>query len=154
KTQCSCGVQRGMGIAVKISRKDTEVGDMRYGSSLAAISAVCLLGACTMNGQGGGDAQGVSNALELENGGLTTEDEAPAFGEESAFESQQLVDPSEAVDDPTGADPEVQAMEATPGATVYGVGILWGQIPGNPRHLATRNWNGAFALNRGAIIVR
>lgn len=98
-----------------------------------------------------GSAADIANALEQENGGLTMEDEAPAFGEPEAFGD---VGEYAGVEDATAQDPEVIRMREGPDAVQVNLIVEWGQIPGNPENETARNWSGVFGVNRGAMIVR
>ncbi len=93
----------------------------------------------------------IAEALELENGGLTMEDEAPAFGEPETFRD---IAEYEAVEDEVDQDPEVASMRERPDAVQVNLIVEWGQIPGNPENETPRNWSGVFHVNRGAMIVR
>lgn len=94
----------------------------------------------------------VASALELENGGLDSADEAPMFGEEAAFAGASLEAESTAAD-PIAADPEIVALRERAGVDHQRVMILWGQLPPD-RTAAAHVWDGRLALNRGALIVR
>jgi hypothetical protein len=94
----------------------------------------------------------LSAALELENGGLDTTDETPMFGADAEFASAQLENDATATD-PLAADAEVAQLRERPDVGRQRVMILWGQLPPD-RAAAAHVWDGRFALNRGALIVR
>lgn len=94
----------------------------------------------------------VASAIELDNGGLDTADEAPMFGDEAAFAGANL-EPETPSADPMASDAEVVALRTRPGVDHQRVMILWGQIPPD-RNAAAHVWNGRFELNRGALVVR
>lgn len=94
----------------------------------------------------------VANALELDNGGLDTADEAPMFGEPEAFEAAAL-ETDAAATDPLASDPEVATIRNRPDVAKHRVMVLWGQLPPD-RAAAAHTWDGRLALNRGALIVR
>ena len=57
-----------------------------------------------------GEGAEIADALELENGGLTMEDEAPAFGEPEAFED---IGEYDAVEDEMDRDPGRSGLRFT-----------------------------------------
>ncbi len=93
----------------------------------------------------------IADALEQENGGLTMEDEAPAFGDPDAFRDVPEYEP---VDDELADDPAIDEMRERPDAVQVNLIVEWGQIPGNPDNETPRNWSGVFHVNRGAMVVR
>lgn len=95
----------------------------------------------------------IANDLELENGGLDMADEAPAFGVDEEFVAAAAA-PETDVTDPMATDPEVTAIMDGAAGEVYGVTVLWGQLPGNLENETARVWSGALRVNRGGIIVR
>lgn len=98
--------------------------------------------------------EGIGAAIELDNGGLTMSDEAPAFGIEDEFDGLGLltVDPRVADELTPKAATGIEPTGAS-GAAVYRLLVEWGQIPGNPANETARDWSGAFMLNRGAAVV-
>jgi hypothetical protein len=117
--------------------------------AVASFFAVAAL-ACTSDGPPTEDE--IASALELENGGLDTTDEAPMFGDEATFRDASL-EADRTGTDPSVTDPEVIALRERPGVEGRRVLILWGQLPPD-RMAEPRVWDGALALNRGALIVR
>jgi hypothetical protein len=116
--------------------------------SLAVASLLVTAAAC-------GDVtpeEEVASALELDNGGLDTADEAPLFGEEDTFAAASLEADATATDSMTG-DAEVMALRARPDVAKQRVMLLWGQLPPD-RDAAAHVWDGRLQLSRGAILVR
>ncbi len=126
---------------------------MKTFASHLFLSAVAALGlaACVDPP----DDSGVSaSALEEENGGLTTADEAPMFGDEAAFEGAALEADAD-VADPMSSDETVATYFALPDALRARVAIVWGQLPpdlDNDEHVV--DWSGSISVSRGALIVR
>lgn len=117
---------------------------------LAALVAVGC-GAEQGDGPPTGSEQ-IGEALELDNGGLTMDDEAPAFAEEPSF--TELMDAETPVNDELLNDPTITSLQQKPDAAKIEVALLWGQIPGNPSAKAPRNWSGKISVSRGAMLVR
>lgn len=93
----------------------------------------------------------VAAALEQENGGLDTADEAPMFGAEAYFDAA-AIESDTAASDPL--EPDVTAMETTAGVRVRNVAVLWGQLPADPSTTVVRDWSGRLELNRGGMRIR
>jgi hypothetical protein len=94
----------------------------------------------------------LAGALEEENGGLDTTDEEPMFGAADEFAAATLERDATAAD-PMATDAEVVQLREREGVGHQRVMILWGQLPPD-REAAAHVWDGRFALNRGALIVR
>lgn len=99
------------------------------------------------------DSDSIAESVNLVNGGLDMEDEAPMFGEEELFASANLADEIEVTDE-LAEDPEVVAMGALDGALRIHAAIRWGQIPFDLSAESVIDWSGTISVNRGAIIVR
>ena len=99
------------------------------------------------------EAEEIASAVELENGGLDMNDEAPMFGDPQAFDEAAL-EADSAVDDPMASDAAVTAALATPDAAVYNTAVVWGQMPPDFRNRNGHEWDGTISINRGAMIVR
>ena len=99
------------------------------------------------------DAGQIASEIEMENGGLDMEDEAPMFGEPELYADADLVD-EVPYDDSMESDTEVAAAMNAPDAVVYNATVLWGQFPGDPTNTQPRNWSGTISVNRGAMILR
>jgi hypothetical protein len=99
------------------------------------------------------DEDAIGESVNLVNGGLDMEDEAPMFGEAALFESAELAEESD-VSDALADDPELVAMGQLPGALRIHTAIQWGQLPVNPAAETVVDWSGTISVNRGAIIVR
>ncbi len=113
--------------------------------------AATLLGGCTAVPEE--DAASIGEALELENGGLDLEDEAPLFGD-VRFDEYSLADVTPELVDPMDTATEVALMRERPDAVVVHAQIHWGQLRFAPENETPRNWTGAFVVNRGAILAR
>ena len=122
-----------------------------YTKTFLAAGLVLAFGCGDPAATGDGSAAEIADALEQENGGLTMEDEAPAFGEPEAFDD---IGEYEAVQDEMDDDPEVASIREQPDAVQVNLIVEWGQIPGNPENETPRNWSGVFQVNRGAMVVR
>ncbi|MCG8424478.1 MAG: hypothetical protein MJE77_41830 [Proteobacteria bacterium] len=100
------------------------------------------------------DVDDIASELERKDGGLTTTDEQPMFGQADLFEDSDLAPPETAYNDDIEQDPAVVAMLGDVDAVLYHTTVIWGQIPGNSDNETAFNWGGALSVNRGAIIVR
>ena len=96
----------------------------------------------------------VTTAIELENGGLDTSDEAPMFGDDLAYAAAQI-EGDTAVADPMASDPTIVAMGA-PGANVLArdLVIVWGRMPADRDATVGRDWSGELRLSRGGMLIR
>ena len=65
------------------------------------------------------DADQIASALELENGGLTMDDELAQFGDAELFADAELADGETAVEDTMEANADVQAMLADVDAILF-----------------------------------
>lgn len=97
------------------------------------------------------EVETIAAAIELDNGGLTMEDEAPMFGTPDLYEEADF--PEELYTDPMDSDPVVQEMSSSPDAMAYYAVVAWGQMPINPANPQERIWTGSLNVNRGAIVV-
>jgi hypothetical protein len=109
------------------------------------LAPVAALAACTSSED--------SPELESANGGLTLDDEAPAFGDEAAFTAAGI-EPDAPYADPMESDPAVGAAREAPDGVAYRAVVVWGQMPASRDVAEATDWSGAFALNRGALVVR
>src|SRR5262245_57002926 len=75
-----------------------------------------------------GDTDTLGAALELENGGLTTADEAPSFGEPEAFDAA-AVEGDRLANDELANDAAVVALRERPDGFHARVAIMWGELP-------------------------
>ncbi|HVV85283.1 MAG TPA: hypothetical protein VHE35_19610 [Kofleriaceae bacterium] len=116
-------------------------------ATLFATAAV----ACTSNDAPPTDDE-IQSSLELENGGLDTADELPMFGAQAEFAAANL-EGDVAADDATTNDPTVADLRDHAAAGARRVMILWGHLPPD-RGAPQQVWDGRFALNRGALVVR
>jgi hypothetical protein len=104
--------------------------------------AFCLLlAACVDSGATSSD---VSSNLEQPNGGETTTDEAPMFGEQPEFEAATIENDA-AYSDPT----PIADLQS---AASHRIVIAWGKLPADPNSVA-RDWSGQLQISRGALVV-
>jgi len=97
------------------------------------------------------DPSQVASDLDKSNGGNDTTDEAPAFGDQAAFDAMAIETDAE-VADPMATDAGVAAIAAMPSLDARRVLVIWGRLPADPTGTA-RDWTGSLALSRGALIV-
>lgn len=98
-------------------------------------------------------ADEVADALALEDGGFIYENEAPAFGDTTAY-ARAEIEASAPVTDAFAADAELLAMERAEGAAARNVLLLWGHLPRNAGEPVRHDWGGTFTLARGGMIIR
>jgi hypothetical protein len=121
---------------------------------LAGVAAALLAVGCSAGRDGSddnGEADQIGAALEQENGGLTTDDEAPMFAEPAAF--ADAIDPESPATDPLASDPQITSLGQKPDAVKFEVALMWGQIPPNPGNKSPHNWTGKVSVSRGGMIV-
>lgn len=130
---------------------------MRTGNVRACLAATAFslgslatFAACIDDSE---DADAVAAALEVDNGDLDTEDEAPMFGLSDDFAAAQ-VEGATAYTDVVADDAETVAMLALADARRADVAIVWGQLPPDRAQEDSRVWTGRLRVNRGAIVVR
>ncbi|MBL4637184.1 MAG: hypothetical protein JKY56_25240, partial [Kofleriaceae bacterium] len=99
------------------------------------------------------DADSIAEQLQLDNGGLDMEDEAPLFGESDLFADAQFAEELD-LSDAMADDAEVVAMAARSDAMRVDAVIRWGQLPFRSDISDDADWSGRLRVNRGAIIVR
>jgi hypothetical protein len=119
---------------------------MRLQLSLAVLSIT----AC-VNTPGTDDD--VTSALEQENGGFETTDEAPMFALEDQY-ADESIEADTLVADPMETDATIASMESAPDAEVLDVMMLWGQLPPDPDATVARDWSGELRVSRGGMYVR
>jgi hypothetical protein len=131
--------------------------DSRLPSLLLSAALAGSIGGCQSGDDTGtdGDAEAdeIAAALELENGGLTMEDEAPQFGDEDSFAAAEIEGETE-YDDPMEEDPAAVAERSAPDAAMYHTEVLWGQMPADPDAEVAVDWSGSLSINRGAMFIR
>ncbi|HEU5055041.1 MAG TPA: hypothetical protein VFU21_00890 [Kofleriaceae bacterium] len=122
---------------------------------LTLVGALALAGCTSSTADDGtaGEAEEIASAVELENGGLTMDDEAPRFGDPQAFE-EAAIEPDRAVDDAMADDPATTAALDAPGAALFSTAVVWGQMPPDFENRDGHEWDGTISINRGAMIVR
>jgi hypothetical protein len=98
------------------------------------------------------EANQIASNLDATNGGETTADEAPLFGEEPDFDAM-AIEKDAAIDDSMSTDTTVAAMVARPDIDSRRVLVAWGKLPMDPTATDVRDWSGSLALSRGAMLV-
>ncbi|MDM7914636.1 MAG: hypothetical protein ACE15D_00280 [Candidatus Eisenbacteria bacterium] len=93
-------------------------------------------------------------------GGLTTQDELPAFGDDDLARSAGTELP---VEDPFGSDATIGHWQDRDSTHVYAVTVLWGMLQSDPTIRTGQggegqqpvvDWSGRAEVNNGAIVVR
>lgn len=120
----------------------------RFGTLASLAAAAALLATGCVAEQ---SSEEIGSSLEKSNGGLTMNDEAPMFGDESEYIDLET---DVAVADTMESDAEVIAMIGAGDAKVYNTTILWGQMPLDLANDQVRDWSGRLSVNRGAIVIR
>jgi hypothetical protein len=101
-----------------------------------------------------GEQAALQQALELDNGGFTTDDAEPYFGMEEEFVDTGLDMEDPAIDDPMlihGPDGIPYEGDDANAITVL---ILWGQLRVNPDMELPRMWDGEISATTGGLIAR
>ncbi len=111
---------------------------------------IALFASCTTSS--GTDTATVTSDLDLANGGETTSDEAPMFGDEAEFDAA-AIEPDAPYTDALATDPSVTAITASPTLDAHRVMIVWGKLPRDPGSTDTRDWSGQIAVSSGALVV-
>jgi hypothetical protein len=111
---------------------------------------LALFASCTTSS--GTDTATVTSDLNVANGGETTADEAPMFGDEAEFDAA-AIEPDAAYTDALATDPSVTAISSSPTLDAHRVLIVWGKLPRDPGSTETRDWSGSIAVSRGALLV-
>jgi hypothetical protein len=101
----------------------------------------------------GSDPGTVEAAIEQPNGGVTTTDEAPQFGEPDQFEAASI-EADAPVTDSMANDPAMIELGAHADAARFRVAIVWGQLPPDRTVTAVTDWSGSISLSRGGLLVR
>lgn len=122
---------------------------MRLQLSIALLSVT----ACVNTPTEATEPEEVVSALELENGGFETTDEAPMFAMEEAF-ADSSIEADALVADPMESDATIASMESAPNAEVLDIMMLWGQMPPDVTATAVRDWSGELRISRGGMYVR
>lgn len=129
------------------------------------VSMLLLAGLAGCDSGSGPAAPGTPVAGELnlddEYGGLTMDDEAPAFGQPGAFADELLAEDTEYTDK-YDTDHEVSGIRNSRGTRVYTLRISWGKLirlrdddsTGCRYQEMAYNWDGALSVDRGAILLK
>ena len=123
---------------------------MRMKLPLALLLAIP---ACVDSSSTGTDPDEVTAALEQENGGFSTDDEAAMFGADDLYESAAIEADREFAD-PMALDPSIIELNGRADVAARNVILLWGRIPADPNAATGRRWDGELKLSRGGMIVR
>jgi hypothetical protein len=114
------------------------------------LAPLLFLVACADTTPPEADATAVASALEEDNGGFDTADEALQFGTPELFASA-AIESDAAVTDALATDPTIVDLQAT--AEAHTVLVAWGQLPADPLATDARDWSGELRLSRGALVV-
>jgi hypothetical protein len=125
-------------------------------SLVLALASTASLGAIGCDGSlgSGENIDDDEAALELDDGGMTTTDEDPAFGDQAVASAEAL--------DATFADQSDVTSDIVqkPGASRYRVMLLWGHLPAAHDQVdenvapAPIDWTGTVSIDTGAIGVK
>ncbi|MFN0250646.1 MAG: hypothetical protein ACKV2T_27450 [Kofleriaceae bacterium] len=121
---------------------------MRFQLSLAVLVTACVNTPETPD-----TADEITSALEQENGGFETTDEAPMFALDDVY-AETAIESDSLASDPMEADATIASMEGAPNAEVLDVMMLWGQLPPDPTATVARDWSGELRISRGGMYVR
>lgn len=126
---------------------------MRFQLPLAVLLTIPAV-ACTNEAAPAedGDLDAITDALERENGGFETTDEAPQFGDDALYAAADL-EADAPVTDAMATDPAITQLEANPAVEGRDVVVMWGRMPADPAG-TPRVWSGELRLSRGAMVVR
>ncbi|HEX4449410.1 MAG TPA: hypothetical protein VH143_01015 [Kofleriaceae bacterium] len=118
------------------------------------FTALFASAACTTNGGSSqsDDPSTVQTDLVKANGGETTSDEAPEFGEAAEFDAA-AIEPDAAYTDALASDPGIAAISSSATLDAHRVMIVWGKLPADPGTGDTRDWSGSIAVNEGGLLV-
>lgn len=126
------------------------------------LLAAALFGCENGSGPSTPGIPSVSGGVDLnaEYGGLTFEDEEPAFGEPALFANEILAEDSP-FEDEFARNFDVARLRSREGTRVFMLRIKWGRLlpPRDGESTACRNydaldWSGSLSVRRGAIILK
>ncbi len=127
-------------------------------SIFLALLWVGTSGACSSSDDGPTPEEqeraAIAEALEADNGGFTTDDEADMFGEKGTFSKYGLDEAAAAVEDAIGSQPDVEQAAADREHLLYSIVLAWGQLKVNPSVKTPTTWDGTISVSRGALMVR
>lgn len=126
---------------------------MRFQLPLAVLLAVPAV-ACTADSGAPNedDLDGVTEAIERENGGYDTADEAPQFADAELYAAADI-EADAAVSDALLTDPAIIELDRNPAAVARNVIVMWGRMPADAEG-AARSWSGELRLSRGGMVVQ
>jgi hypothetical protein len=119
-------------------------------ASMALLLTVVFIAGCSKNATEPAKSDS-SNLLNQPNGGFTTTNEAPGFGDQSL------------IGDPTGeityADPfasanDVESLFVDPMAGIYHIRILWGHLEYDSTEFDVTDWTGSLSTTHGCEVLR
>ena len=117
-----------------------------------ALAFATTAGACMSSDSAQPTPAQVTSDLAQPNGGFTTADEQPEFGESAAFDALDL-EADAAVTDSMSADPSVSAITASATLDAHRIMVVWGKLPADPGSTVSRDWSGQFQISTGALLV-
>ncbi len=118
---------------------------MRAQLPLALLLASTTV-ACTTENSIPENESEIVDALELENGGFDTSDEAPMFALEAQFEEADL-ETDRPVVDSMRDDAEMRALEAVPGNRRIDIVVMWGRFRADATVPTRRDWSGRLLMS-------
>lgn len=119
--------------------------------TLILLAASLGLVAMGCSGDGGtGSTTAEDNDLNSEDGGYTSTDESPAFGDPE-LAAAMVAEPG--YDDPSFSADALDSLEHT-ARNVYAVALRWGQLEGDSTVTTSTDWSGSLQLTYGGIAVR
>jgi hypothetical protein len=126
---------------------------MRFQLPLAVLLTVPTVACTTDSGAPNeDDLDGVTEAIERENGGYDTSDEAPMFGDEALYAAADI-EAEATVSDSLATDPVIIQLQQTASVVAREVVVMWGRMPADP-DAAPRTWSGELRLSRGGMLVQ
>ena len=117
---------------------------------LAFLLAMVALTGCSKNATEPAKADS-SNILNQPDGGFTTTNEAPGFGD-PALVGEPAGEIAYA--DPFASASDVESLFVDPMAGIYHVRILWGHLEVDSTELDVTDWTGSLSTSRGCEVLR
>lgn len=123
-----------------------------------ALITIAALAACGNVGSGVSTPEEVQSRLDVDQGGYSLEDEAPAFANTELFESAGLLDAQLEVDDVLADAPEVVALSQPAGGVTpprrFVLVAVWGQPRVDWNVPDWADWSGSVSVTKGAVLAR
>jgi hypothetical protein len=149
-------IAQSMSAKVKLFNNESTKGDVmkRALHALLLLSMLSLFGltACSKNDPLSADRDNSEEGLNVnaENGGFTTSDEAPAFGDaDVASESAEDADVMDAISN----DPAAISALNSGSVKVYLVRITFGLLQGDSTATEIVDWSGSAEINKGTLLL-